>query len=164
MHSHTHIKCMLCVICVLLKYDPLERLSLHLTEERSVSNTETLTTSAWITVLDVSPSPSCLFYDVSHLFFLPVLFLQACALHGPADSPNSPICQVGVLCWSLRAWGARVTPLHVLPGWKVRTLRTERSGLLETTCLLCSACLSLGKGWHRGGEMGEKEREMGEKD
>lgn len=59
-------------------------------------------------------------------------------------------------------WGprARAMPPHVHPGWKVRTLRTERSGLLEGTCLLCSACLSLGKGWHGSGERREEEREM----
>lgn len=42
------------------------------------------------------------------------------------------------------------------------TLRTERSGLLEKTCVLCSACLSLGRGdMGLGGEgrTGERERE-----
>lgn len=47
--------------------------------------------------------------------------------------------------------GPREMPPHVQPGWKVRTLRTECSGLLEKTCLLCSACLSFGRGVTEGG-------------
>lgn len=65
-----------------------------------------------------------------------------------------------VLCSGLRgARGARTMPPHVHPGWKVRTLRTECSGLLEKTCLLCSACLSLGQGLWRGGGAEDKNME-----
>lgn len=62
-----------------------------------------------------------------------------------------------VLCSALcGARGARMMPPHVHPGWKVRTLRTECSGLLEKTCLHCSACLTLGQELWRGGERGQE--------
>lgn len=101
--------------------------------------------------LTAATSNFCLFLLVFFFFsfFLPNLWFPA--FH---DSPHSPARPAGVVFWSLvrRAWGPRASPPHVHHGWKVRTLRTERSGLLDGTCLLRSVCWSLGN----GGDMRER--------
>lgn len=154
----------------------IDRLSPHL--EGSMCLTKTLTPAARIRGLNsttlhseqllMSPchlrvsfmmSVTCLFH--LHSLYKLVSFSMPPTLHTARLGRS-------VLCSGLRrARGARAMPPHVHLGWKVRTLRTERSGLLEKTRLLCSACLSLGKGWHGGVggvRIGEKERGMREKD
>lgn len=166
--NSTHIHKYICT--QFTSYVLIDRLSLHLTWETWASHKDSdtcclnkrpkLDKLTLKPVSDVSVSSPGLFYDVSDLFVLPGFFLQARVFQRVTDSPYRPTRRVGVVFWSPRGSGARVMPPHVHPGWKVRTLRTECSGLLEKTCLLCSACLSLGKGWHRGGggRVGEKER------
>lgn len=154
----------------------IDRLSPHL--EGSVCPTKTLTPAAWIRGLNstalhsdqllMSPCHLC----VSSMMSVTCLF-HLCSLYKLVSfsvPPTLHTARLGrsVLCSGLRrARGARAMPPHVHLGWKVRTLRTERSGLLEKTRLLCSACLSLGKGWHwgvQGVRIGEKDRGMTEKD
>lgn len=143
--------------------------------EGSVYNNKTLTPAIWIRSLNLMTLHS------NQLWGLHVIYVYLPWCRSPVCSPwfvSTSLClsaccwlsiQPGlirlVLCSGLRrAWGAWVMPPHVHPGWKVRTLRTERSGLLEKTCQLCSACLTLGKGWQRGwGQEYVRRREQWEK-
>lgn len=113
---------------------------------------KTLTPATWITRQPYTP-----FWCLCVIFVYPPWcqslvcspLLYFCQLVSFSVPPTLHTARLGgsVLCSGLRgARGARAMPPHVHPGWKVRTLRTERSGLLEKTCLLRSACLSLGKG------------------
>lgn len=113
---------------------------------------KTLTPATWIT-----RQPYTAFWCLRVIFAYPPWcqslvcspLLSFCQLVSFSVPPTLHTARLGgsVLCSGLRgARGARAMPPHVHPGWKVRTLRTERSGLLEKTCLLRSACLSLGEG------------------
>lgn len=121
-------------------------------------NNVTLTPATWIT----SPNSTTLHFnqlfmspclgvrcDVTRSFVLPGSFMRTFSISLTCHTAR---LVRSVLCSGLGgARGARTMPPRVHPGWKVRTLRTECSGLLEKTCLLCSACLSLGQGLWRGG-------------
>lgn len=94
------------------------------------------------------------------LFVLPGVFLQANVFHRFTDFPYNLARQAGVVFWSPWGSGARVMSPHVHPGWKVRTLRTECSGLLEKDLPALFCMLELGQRW--GGEL-EWVRRRGER-
>lgn len=147
----------LCVLCTHgWTLDDLHRRSSLIAAARCprapCTTKKTLRPATWITRQPYTP-----FWCLRVIFVYPPWcqslvcspLLSFCQLVSFSAPPTLHTARLGgsVLCSGLRgARGARAMPPHVHPGWKVRTLRTERSGLLEKTCLLCSACLSLGKG------------------
>lgn len=116
---------------------------------------------------DVSMSSLCLFYDVSHLFVLPGFFLQACVFQHATDSPYSSARQVGVVFWSPRGSGGPSDAASRSPRVKGensenRALWSAREDLPALFCML-EFGQGVTRGW-RGVRIGEKEREMREKD
>lgn len=103
-----------------------------------------------------------LFYDVSPLFVLHGFFLQACVFQRATDSPYSSSRQVGVVFWSPRGSGgpcdaaSRSTRVKG-ENSENRVFWSAKEGLPALFCML-----EFGQGVTGG--IGEKEKEMREKD